>query len=187
MPGTQGCRWPSALRADSGHCATSSWALVLMGSYKPGRQLPKQLPAPLGAWGWSRDGGKGLCHLFCSWFYLVSDAEWILLESLELLPCLSPSAPSKARLQLFPSTVSTPRAAWSPALPCCTLRAGEASNGGARAQRGCPGAEHRPILLLASPGSSGYPREGSSLPILPAASGAIRMEMLLSPWKPHAL
>ena len=129
MPGTQGSGWPSALRAGSGHRATSSWALVLIGLYSPGRQLPRQLPTPLGAWGWLRDGGKGLCHLFCSWLYLLSDAEWILLDSLELLPCLSPLAPLKARLQLLPSTASTSGTAWSPALPCCTLCAGEASQG----------------------------------------------------------
>lgn len=85
--------------------------------------------APPGAWSWSRDGGKGLCRLFCSWLYLLSDAEWILLESLELLPCLSPLAPLKARLRLLPSTAGTPGTAWSPALPCCTLCAGEASHG----------------------------------------------------------
>ena len=127
--GTQGSGGPSALQGGLGHRAASGWALVLVSSRSPGRQLSRLLPAPPGAWGCSRDGGKGLGGRFGSRLCLLSDTEQILVESLELLASLSPLAPLKAGLQLLPSSASTLGTAWAPALPCCTLCAGEALHG----------------------------------------------------------
>lgn len=91
------------------------------GVHSPGRQLP----AP--PWPGAGQGTEGkLGQLFCSQLCFLSAAEQILLESLELLPCLSPLAPLKTRLQLLPSSACTPRTAGPPALPFCSLPADRA-------------------------------------------------------------
>lgn len=113
VPSTQG--WPLALQAaffQLGFGADQALQLWQTVANTPGS--------------WSRD--KSLCCLFCSWFDLPSDAEWILLESLELLLYLSPLAPLRARLQLLSSTASTLSIASLQPFPAA-LGADEASHG----------------------------------------------------------
>lgn len=89
-------------------------------------QAAPQAHKPLDAWGWSRGGGK---HArFALGFILLVMRRGSCGKPGALALCV-PFGSTKGQIAASSRHCSTPGAAQSPALPCCTLCAGEGFHG----------------------------------------------------------